>query len=201
MISWLEFLILSLLIAWSEALADKGAWNFMEMRVEVIYQLGSSFCVHHRRDGGDIKQDFFSAHPCLLSSLDQSMQLSCLGWCGHLVSSCMAPKSTWGLREGPTCRWGPSVPLGWWQDRLGPKKQLIKLHSQVEHAVSAGHCISILKIFLRFIFRFPQPTRDRFLWVSSLDALMASWDGLSLCFSSRGYILPYSKWRVFLYLL
>lgn len=58
MISWLEFPILSLLIAWSGALADKGAWNFREMRVELIYQSGSSFCFQRTRGWGDITQRF-----------------------------------------------------------------------------------------------------------------------------------------------
>lgn len=64
-ISWLEFLILPLLIAWSGALADKAAWNFREMRVELIYESNSSFCYRLRRGWGDVTLLLEnSAHSC-----------------------------------------------------------------------------------------------------------------------------------------
>lgn len=193
MISWLEFLTLSLLIAWSEALADKGAWNFREMRVELIYQLGSSFCVITGEMEGILHEIFFLPFkkilPTPVCSPPWTTACSSPAW----VDPGLWWAAAWGLKEGPACRWGPSVPLGWWQEHLGPKERLIKLHFQVEHAVSAGHRISIFKIFLRLIFRFPRSTWDRFLLVSSLDALMASRNALCSYSSSRGCIPPYSK--------
>lgn len=112
MISWHEFLILSFLIACSGALTDKGTWNFREMRVELIYQLGSLFCLDHRRDWGGYYIIFFSLFKkILLTSICSSAWIiSCFLWtwvaAGVWWVASRLPKAHRDLKLGTACKVG-----------------------------------------------------------------------------------------------